>query len=74
MDSLQLSTSWSKPSASQSKTAYDVTATLSGIYIQGARFTSGVGIEECHIDTPSWNPIPPCFLSWVSAEDAVCIP
>lgn len=67
MDSLQLLVSWNK-----SQTSVDIsTATLSGIYIQGARMTSAVGMEECFVETPSWNPIPPCFLSWVPLEDAV---
>jgi hypothetical protein len=67
MDSLQLLVSWNK-----SQTSVDIsTATLSGIYIQGARMTSAVGMEECFVETPSWNPIPPCFLSWVPLKDAV---
>ncbi len=74
MDSLQLLVSWNKSSqpTNYSQTSVDIsTATLSGIYIQGARMTSAVGMEECFVETPSWNPIPPCFLSWVPLEDAV---
>ena len=74
MDSLQLLVSWSSKSSketSRSRTSVDITATLSGIYIQGARMTSAVGMEECFIETPSWNSIPPCFLSWVPIDDTV---
>lgn len=73
MDSLQLLVSWNESSqpTERSQTSVDTTATLSGIYIQGARMTSVVGLEECFVETPSWNPIPLCFLSWVPSEDVV---
>ena len=71
MDTLHLSTSWNKPSTNRKQGSAEVTATLSGIYIQGARMASGIGMEECYVETPSWNPIPPCFLSWIPAESAV---
>jgi hypothetical protein len=73
MDSLQLVVSWNKPShsTSRSRTSVDVTATLSGMYIQGARMTSAIGMEECFVETPSWNSIPLCFLTWVPIDDAV---
>lgn len=71
MDSLQLTTSWNKLSASNLRNG--VTATLSGIYIQGARMATGIGVEECKVDTPSWTPIPPCFLSWIPVDNVVSL-
>lgn len=67
MDFLKLSTSWDK----KSLVSIDekVTATLKGIYIQGAKMNStGTGLEECDEETPSWNPVPPCFLTWILDE------
>lgn len=73
MDSLQLLVLWDKPSLSmgQSRASAEITATLNGIHIQGARMASGVGIDECYPDTPSWNLIPHCYLSWLPVEDVV---
>ncbi|KAI9564905.1 hypothetical protein GHT06_008646 [Daphnia sinensis] len=71
MDSLQLLVLWDKPSLSkgQSRASAEITATLNGIHIQGARMTSGVGIDECYSDTPSWNLIPHCYLSWLPVDE-----
>lgn len=73
MDSLQLLVLWDKPSSSkdQSRASAEITATLNGIHIQGARMASGVGIDECYPDTPSWNLIPHCYLSWLPVDDVV---
>lgn len=73
MDALQLLVLWDKPSISKGhlRPSADITATLKGIYIQGARMTSAAGIDECHSDTPSWNLIPHCYLSWVPADGVV---
>lgn len=72
IDSLKLSTSWDKFNANHSRTFSEIMATLSGLYIQGARMMTGSGMEECKIDTPSWNAIPPCYLSWIPADSRVC--
>lgn len=69
MDSLQLRTWWDKSNVDQSSS--QIVASLSGIYIQGAKMVSGIGIEECRIDTPSWTPIPICYLTWVPSDETV---
>ena len=64
MDSLVLKTSWDK----KSKTS-DITATISGLYIQGAVMKSASGLEPCSRDTPSWSPAPSCSLTWTTADE-----
>lgn len=71
MDSLQLATSWGETPAARSGKLQKVTATLSGIYIQGAQMKRGLKMEDCDVETPSWNSVPYCFLTWLTVEEMV---
>lgn len=71
MDALQLSTAWDEKSTTKAQASQKVSATLNGIYIQGAQMKSGAGLEQCEVETLSWNPVPACTLSWMVVEEKV---
>ena len=67
IDSLSLTTSWQEDRAKK----INLTASVHGMYIQGAVMNSGVGMGHCNRDTPSWNPVPPCSLTWSATKKAI---